>query len=185
MYESKVRKLKEQFEQVLDKLSTDFSNVRTGRAATALVENIMVTYYGSTAPLKQMASLSTPDASQIIVQPWDKNSLGDIELAIKNSDLGVLPTNDGNVIRIVLPAMTQERREEIVRTLRKKGEEARVALRNVRGEIWEEIKGMEEKSQLTEDDRYAAEKEINRLIDEYNNKVQGLIDNKERQVRSI
>jgi len=185
MYQAKTRELKQKFDQVIGKLEEDFGNVRTGRASTALVENILVTYYGSTTPLKQMASLSTPDASQIVIQPWDKNALGDIELAIKNSDLSLSPTNDGNVVRIVLPAMTQERREEIVRTLQRKGEEARVALRNVRSEIWEDIQHMEKSSKITEDDKYSAEKELNDQINEYNKKVQTLVDSKEKEVRSI
>jgi len=185
MYQSKIRELKQKFEQIIDKLNKDFGNVRTGRASTALVENMMVAYYGSTIPLKQMASLSTPDPSQIVIQPWDRNALGDIELAVKNSDLSLSPTNDGNVIRIILPAMTQERREDIIRTVQKKGEEARVALRNVRGEVWEEIQQMEKLSKITEDDRYLAEKEINDLIDEYNKKIQNLVENKEKEVRSI
>lgn len=185
MYQDKIKELKQEFEQVIEKLSSDFSNVRTGRASTAIVENIMVSYYGSTTPLKQMASLSTPDATQIVIQPWDKNALGDIELAIKNSDLSLSPTNDGSVIRIVLPAMTQERREEIVKTLQKKGEEARVAARNVRSEIWEDIQRMEKRSEITEDDKYSAEKEINDLINEYNKKIQAIVDNKEKEVRSI
>lgn len=185
MYQSKVRELKQKFEQVISKINEDFGNVRTGRASTALVENIMVTYYGSTTPLKQMASLSTPDASQIVIQPWDRNALGDIELAIKNSDLSLSPVNDGNFIRIILPAMTLERREEIVRTLQRKGEEARVALRNVRGEVWEEIQQMEKSAKITEDDKYSAEKEINDLIDGYNKKILSLVDSKEKEVRSI
>lgn len=185
MYQGKVKELKQKFEQVIEKLSSDFGNVRTGRSSTAIVENIMVSYYGSTTPLKQMASLSTPDATQIVIQPWDKNALGDIELAIKNADLSLSPTNDGSVVRIVLPAMTQDRREEVVRTLQKKGEEARVALRNVRSEAWEDIQRMEKRSAITEDDKYSAEKEINDLINEYNKKIQAVVDNKEKEVRSI
>ncbi len=185
MYSDKIKELKTKFDQVILRLGEDFANIRTGRASAALVENIVVSYYGSSTPLKQMASIATPDASQIIIQPWDKNALGDIELAIKNSDLSLSPVNDGNVVRIVLPPMTQERREEIIKTLEKKGEEARVALRNVRGEIWEEIKRREKESKITEDDRYSAEKEINDIIDKYNKKVQELVDNKEREIRSI
>lgn len=185
MYQAKLKELKSKFDQVISKLDEDFQNIRTGRASTSLVENIMVTYYGTTAPLKQMASLSTPDSSQIVVQPWDKNSLGDIELAIKNSDLNLSPVNNGNVVMIVLPPMTQERRAEIAETLEKKGEEARIALRNVRGEIWDEIKRMEKRSQITEDDRYSAEEEINKTISDYNKKVQNLVDRKKEEVRSI
>jgi len=161
MYAQEIRTLKLKFDQIIDKLSEDFGTVRTGRASASLIENVMVTYYGSTVPLKQMASLSTPDASLIVVQPWDKGSLGDIELAIRNSNLGLSPTNDGAVVRVSLPPLTEERRNELVRTISKKGEEGRIALRNVRGETWETIKKMEKDGTLTEDDRYGAEEELN------------------------
>lgn len=185
MYQAKLKELKSKFDQVIGKLDEDFQNIRTGRASVSLVENISVTYYGTTAPLKQMASLSTPDSSQIVIQPWDKSSLGDIELAVKNSDLNLSPVNNGNAIVITLPPMTQERREEVAGTLERKGEEARIALRNVRGEIWDEIKKMEKGAQITEDDRYTAEEEINKIISDYNKKVQVLVDRKKEEIRSI
>jgi ribosome recycling factor len=173
------------FDQVILKLKEDFANIRTGRANTGLVENIIVSYYGANTPLKQMASISTPDSSQITIQPWDRNALGDIEIAIRNSDINLEPTNDGSIVRLSLPAMTQERREELVRGINKKGEEGRIALRNVRGESWEKIKKMEKDSQLTQDDKYAAEKEINELIDEYNKKIEETVKNKESELRTI
>lgn len=185
MYNSEIKNLKEKFNQVIDRLKEDFANIRTGRASTGLVENIMVTYYGQTTPLKQMATLTTPDATLIQIQPWDKNALGDIELAIRNSDIGLSPTNDGSNIRLALPPMTQERRDELVRAINKKGEEGRIALRNVRQETWEKIKKMEKNSELTEDDRYDAEKELNDLIDEYNKKIEEIIAEKEKQLRSV
>lgn len=185
MYQSEIKNLKGKFDQVTEKLKENFVGIRTGRASTGLVENISVTYYGSTMPLKQMATLATPDAAQIIIQPWDKNALGDIELAIRNSDLGLAPVNDGHLIRIVLPPMTQERREELVKNIARKGEEARVALRAARGETWEKIKKMERDSKITEDDRYSAEKELNNLIDEYNKKIENAILEKENEIKAI
>jgi ribosome recycling factor len=185
VYQQAIRDLKIKFEQIIQKLREDFATIRTGRASTGLVENVLVTYYGSTLPLKQMATLSTPDASQIIIQPWDKNALGDIELAIRNSDLNLSPTNDGNVVRVSLPPMTEERREELVRNIHRKGEEGRIALRSVRGEAWEKIKKLEKDGKVTEDDRYAAEKELNELIDDYNKKIEAQIVEKEKELRSI
>lgn len=185
MYQARIKELKLKFDQVINKLDEDFQNIRTGRASASLVDNIMVTYYGTTAPLKQMASISIPDSSHIVIQPWDKNALGDIELAIRNSDLSLSPVNDGNVVRITLPPMTQERREEIVKTLEKKGEEARIALRNIRGEVWDDIKRMEKESKITEDDRYSAEEEINSIINDYNKRVQDVIDRKKKEVRAV
>lgn len=185
MYQQAIRDLKLKFEQIVLKLKENFAGIRTGRASTGLVENIMVSYYGATTPLKQMATLSTPDAAQIIIQPWDKNALGDIELAIRNSDLNLSPSNDGNIVRVSLPPMTEERREELVRNIHRKGEEGRIALRTVRGETWEKIKKLEKDSQITEDDRYAAEKELNDIIDEYNKKIETEVIGKEKELRAI
>lgn len=185
MYKQEIKNLKQKFDQVLEKLNEDFAGIRTGRASTGLVENIMVSYYGSAAPLKQMATISTPDAAQIVIQPWDKNSLGDIELAIRNSDINLSPVNDGSVVRISLPPMTEERRIELIKNIHSKGEEARVVLRNVRGETWEKIKRMEKEKEITEDDRYSAEKELNELIDDYNKKIESAIVEKEGEIRKI
>lgn len=185
MYAQVIKDLKLKFEQIIARLRDDFAGIRTGRASTGLVENIQVSYYGATTPLKQMATLSTPDAAQIIIQPWDKGSLGDIELAIRNSDINLSPTNDGSVVRISLPPMTEERREELIRNIHRKGEEGRIALRTTRSDTWEKIKRLEKDSQITEDDRYAAEKELNNIIDEYNKKIEVEVVNKEKELRAI
>lgn len=185
MYQTEMKIMRQKFGQIIDKLKEDFRGIRTGRAASSLVENIVVTYYGANTPLKQMASITTPDASQIIIQPWDKNALGDIELAIRNSQLNLSPTNDGNVIRVVLPPMTQERREELVRNISKKAEEARIALRNVRGEIWDSIQKMQKSGSITEDDRYSAEEELNKTINDYNKKVEEVFKQKESEIRQV
>lgn len=185
MYDKEIRELKSKFEQVVAKLKEDFAGIRTGRASTGLIENIQVSYYGSTQPLKQMATLTVPDPAHIVVQPWDKNALGDIELAIRNSDTGLSPVNDGSVIRINLPSMTEEHREELIRGITKKGEEARIALRNLRGETWDRIRKMEKDGEITEDDRYSAEKELNDIINDYNKKVEESVSEKEKDLRSI
>ena len=185
MYQTELKSMKAKFEQVIDKLQEDFKNIRTGRANTGLVENIPVSYYGSTTPLKQMATLSTPDASSILIQPWDKNALADIELAVRNSELGLSPVNDGNGVRVIIPPMTQERREELIRNVSRKGEEARIALRNVRQDTWDRVKRMEKDGDLTEDDRYSAEKELNEVIDGYNKKIEETIKEKEKEISSI
>lgn len=185
MYQTEMKILRQKFDQVIDKLSEDFKGIRTGRASSGLVENLIVTYYGQNTPLKQMANITTPDAALIQIQPWDKNSLGDIELAIRNSDLNLSPTNDGNVVRISLPPMTQERREELVRNISKKAEEARIALRNVRGETWEQIQKMQKSGNLTEDDKYSAEEELNKTINDYNKKIESVLKEKETEIRSI
>ncbi len=185
MYDKEIRDLKNKFEQIIGKLKEDFAGIRTGRASTGLVENIMVSYYGSTTPLKQMATLTVPDPAHIVIQPWDKNALGDIELAIANSETGLSPSNDGNVIRVNLPSMTEEHREELIRGISRKGEEGRIALRSVRGEVWDRIKKMEKEGTVTEDDRYAAEKELNDLINDFNQKISQTVAEKEKDLRSI
>ena len=185
MYQTIIRNLRPKMDEVTGKLSENFRSLRTGKANSALVENIAVSYYGTKAPLKQMANISTPDASLIVIQPWDANSLGDIELAIRNSEIGINPTSDGRVIRLALPPMTAERREELIKMLHKTAEECRVALRGLREDAWKEVKNLESAKQITEDDRYRAEKELNNLIEEFNKNINELIENKEKEVRTI
>lgn len=172
-------------QQVVDKLHENFQGLRTGKANSSLVENIAVTYYGSKVPLKQMANISTPDANLIVIQPWDTNSLGDIKLAIENSEIGLNPTSDGRAIRLSLPPMTAERREELIRMVHKMAEEVRVILRNLREESWKDIKKLESQKQITEDDRYRAEKDLNKLIEDFNLKVNKSIEEKEKEIRTI
>jgi len=185
VYQTEMKIMKHKFEQVLAKLQEDFKGIRTGRASTGLVENIIVSYYGQSTPLKQMANLATPDASLITIQPWDKNALGDIELAIRNSDLNLSPVNDGSVVRISLPPMTEERRIELIRSISKKAEEARIALRNVRQDAWDQIQKMQKESKITEDDKYNAEDEINKVISDYNKKIEETLKDKEKEIKSI
>ena len=185
MYQATIRNLRPKMQEVIGKLSENFRSLRTGKANSALVENIAVSYYGTKAPLKQMAQISVPDPNLIVIQPWDANSLGDIELAIRNSEIGINPTNDGRVIRLSLPPMTAERREELVKILHKTAEECRVVLRNLREEAWKEVKKLESAKQITEDDRYGAEKELNNLIEDFNKKINDLVDDKEKEIRTV
>ena len=185
MYQNIIRGLKPKMQEVTEKLEENLRPIRTGKANSALVENILVSYYGTKTPLKQMANISTPDASLIVIQPWDANSLGDIEIAITNSEIGINPTNDGRAIRLSLPPMTAERREELVKMIHKTAEECRIALRNLREEAWKDAKKLETDKQLTEDDKYAAEKELNKLIEEYNSKINQIIETKEQELRTI
>ncbi|MFA6492926.1 MAG: ribosome recycling factor [Patescibacteria group bacterium] len=185
MYQSILRGLNPKMQQITEKLSENLKGVRTGKANSALVENILVSYYGSMTPLKQVANISTPDPSSIVIQPWDTNSLGDIKLAIQNSEVGLNPTSDGRTIRLSLPPMTAERREELVRMIHKMAEEARVILRNLREDSWKDIKKLESSKQITEDDRYRAEKDLNKLIEDFNLKINKLIEDKEKEIRTI
>lgn len=185
MFQKIVSQLKSKMQEVIDKLQENFRGIRTGKASSALVENIAVSYYGSKVPLKQMANITTPDASLIVIQPYDINSLGDVELAIQNSDIGINPSSDGRSIRLSLPPMTAERREELVKMIHKAAEESRIVLRNLREDAWREVKQLETQKQITEDDRYSAEKELNKIIEEFNHKINELIETKEKEIRAI
>lgn len=180
-----LNKLRPKMDEVIAKLKEDLQTVRTGKASTGLVDNIFVSYYGQQTPLKQMAQVSTPDADLITVQPWDANSLGDIEIALRNANLGFGVTNDGRVIRLGLPPMTEERRLEFIKLIHQKAEAVRITLRNLREESWREIQKEEKAGALTEDDRYQGEKDLNKMIEDFNKKIQEMIEAKERELKSI
>ncbi|MCD6080379.1 MAG: ribosome recycling factor [Candidatus Omnitrophica bacterium] len=163
-------------------LETEFATIRTSRATPALVENIKVEYYGSQVPLKQIASITIPEARMIVIQPWDPNALSEIEKAILKSELGVTPNNDGKIIRIILPPLTEERRQELVKLVKKLAEEAKIAIRNIRRDANEEVRKLEKDSEITEDDRYRAEEEIQKLTDEFIEKVEKVLDIKEKEI---
>lgn len=178
-------KTKPRMQEVVDKLSDSLKTIHTGRASALLVEDIMVSHYGSSMPLKQLANIGTPDATLITIAPWDKSAMPAIELAIRNSGRNLNPNNDGSIIRIALPPMSQERREELVKLVGKMAEESRVALRNVRKDAWEEVQNETKAGVLTEDDKYVGEKDLNKMIDDFNAKVADLVTAKEKEIRTI
>lgn len=180
-----VKSVGPKMDEVVVLLDSELKNVRTGRANSSLVEDIIVKYFGAETPLKQLASISIPEPTQIVVQPWDKQSLGDIEIAIKESDLNLSVTNDGKAVRIGLPPMTGERREELSKIVKKYGEEARVSIRNIRGEAWDQIQSGQKKGEVTEDDRYRGEKELNELIDRKNRKIEDRVAAKISELSKI
>lgn len=185
MYQAILRQLESKMQEVVDKLAENLRGIRTGKANAGLVENIQVSYYGSKVPLKQMANITVPDPNLIVIQPWDVNSLGDVVLAIQNSEIGLNPSSDGRTIRLTLPPMTAERREEIIRLVHKMAEEGKIMQRNLREEAWKEVKKLESQKKITEDDRYRAEKDLNKLIEDFNLKIQNLIENKEKEIRTV
>lgn len=152
----------------IENFESELKNVRTGRANAGLVEDIVVTYYGASTPLKQMASVTVPEPTMLSVTPWDKQALGDVENAIKSAELGLSVVNDGNAIRISLPPLTGERRDELSRQVMKLAEEAKVALRNIRGEAWEKVQNALKNKEISEDEKYRGEKDLNELIDKKN-----------------
>jgi ribosome recycling factor len=177
--------LRPKMDEVISKLNEDLRTIRTGKANPSLIENVPVSYYGTQTPLKQMANISAPDATLLVVQPWDANSLGDIEAAIRNSNLGLNATNDGRVVRIALPPLTEERRMEFIKIIHQKAEGARITLRNLRKDSWEEVQRLQKEGQLTEDDRYRGEADLNKLIEDYNKKIDNLVESKEKELKTI
>ncbi|MDK2895933.1 MAG: ribosome recycling factor [Candidatus Atribacteria bacterium] len=172
-------------QQAVQVLREEFSHVKTGRASPALIENLEIDYYGSSTELKQIASISTPDARTLLIQPWDKNALQAIEKAIWKSDLGFNPVIDSAVIRISVPPLTEERRKEIAKTVKKLAEEAKVAIRNIRREANEEIKKMEKESLISEDESKRNLGEVQKLTDDFINQIEGLWEKKEKEIMSV
>jgi ribosome recycling factor len=177
--------LKKQMDEVLEHVKTEFSTIRTGRANASLVDTLPVSYYGNVTPLKNMASITVPEPTMIVVMPWDRQSIGDIEQAIRNSDLNLSPVNEGTQLRLVLPALTEERRDQLVKTINQKAEAGKVALRNVRKETWEDVQKKVKAGELTEDDRYSYEEDLNKTIEGYNKQIDDLTAEKEKELKTI
>ncbi len=169
-------------EKALEALSRDFSRVRTGRASLSLLDGIRADYYGTPTPLNQMASLSVPDARSIIIQPWDPQALEPIEKAILKSDLGLTPQNDGKIIRINIPAVTEERRKELVKVVRKMAEESKVAMRNARRDANEMLKDFKKEGAITEDESFKGQDEIQKTTDSYIKKIDAVLADKEKEI---
>ena len=161
------------------------SRVRTGRASVALLEGIKVDCYGTTMPLPQVASLAAPESRLLTIQPWDSSVLGDIEKAIMKSDLGLNPANDGKIIRLPIPALTTERRKELVKMVKKMEEEAKVALRNVRREANEDLKEMKKEKLLAEDDAHRGQEDVQKITDDFTKKVEAQAADKEKEIMSF
>lgn len=175
----------EKMEKAIQVLKKDLLTIRAGRANPAMLEKVQVEYYGTTMPLNQLANISTPDPRSLVIQPWDKSALNEIERAILKSDLGLTPTNDGNVVRINLPPLTEERRTELVKVARKMGEEAKVAIRNVRRDANDEIKKLEKNGELPEDESRRAQDEIQKLTDRFIKEVDQVIAGKEKEILEV
>ena len=176
---------KAKMDKSIDALMNDFSQLKAGRANPAVLDKITVEYYGTPTPLTQVGSVSVPEAKTLLIQPWDASILGEIEKAILKSDIGINPTNDGKVIRLVFPSLTEERRKELVKTLSKYSENAKVAVRNVRRDAMDKYKDMKKKSEITEDDLKGLEKEIQDATDKSIKKIEELTAAKEKEVMTV
>ena len=170
--------------RTVEATNREFSTVRTGRASTALVEGIRVDYYGTQTPLKQMAAITTPDARLIVIQAWDKNALADIEKAIMKSDIGITPTNDGKVIRLAIPSLTQERRTELDKILKKIAEDGHISIRSARHSAIEHIRKLEKDKAATEDERFKGQEDIQKLTDKYIKEIDTLLAAKEKEIQA-
>lgn len=166
-------------------LSEQFASVRAGKANPAVLDRITVDYYGTPTPIQQIASISTPDARSLLIQPWDGSVLKGIEKAILASDLGINPQNDGRTIRLVFPQLTEERRKELAKQVKKYGEEAKVAVRNVRRDAMDKFKAQKKKSEITEDDLKIVEKDMQKLTDDYIKEVDKIAAKKEQELMEL
>jgi ribosome recycling factor len=185
MIKDALREAAERMQTALDLLEEDLSTIRTGRASPALVERMPVEYYGTNTPLIQLASISVPEPRQLLIRPFDPATLKDIDRAILASDLGLNPNNDGKVIRLTMPQLTEERRHELVRVVHNRMEETRVRIRNVRRDILRDLREFEDEGLISEDDLKRGEKELQELTDKLNVKVQEIGDRKEKEIMEV
>ena len=185
MLDQIMKNLQSHMDKALVVLKDEFSKLRTGRASTALIDGVRVDYYGSPTPLNQMATISTPEARLLVVQPWDPSALPLIEKALQKADLGVSPQNDGKLIRIPIPPMTEERRKDLVKLIHKYGEECRIAIRNIRRQGMEELKTAEKDKKMSQDDHKKGQAKVQELTDLEIKKVDQLVDAKSKEILEV
>lgn len=175
----------EKMQKTIDVVVSDFASVRAGRANAAVLDKITVDYYGSPTPINQVAAISSPDPRSLMIQPWDGTLLKPIEKAIQSSDLGINPQNDGRVIRLSFPQLTEERRKELTKQVRKYGEGGKVAIRNIRRDAMDKLKALEKKSEITEDDRKEFEKELQDITEKRCKQIDELTAKKEAELMAV
>ena len=172
-------------DKTIEVLLSQFAAVRAGRANAAVLDQISVEYYGVDTPINQVGSITSPDPRTLVIEPWDKSLLKLIEKAIQTSDLGINPQNDGRIIRLIFPQLTEERRKDLTKQVKKYGEESKVAFRNIRREAMDAIKAMKKKSEITEDDQKVAEKDLQKVTDDYVKKVDEHCAKKEKELMEL
>lgn len=185
MVKEVIKEAEEKMQKTISVLKDDLKTMKAGRANPSLLDRIQVDYYGSATPLNQMANISAPEPRVLLIQPWDRGSLKDIEKAILVSDLGLNPSNDGNTIRLVIPELTEETRKNIVKNVKKVGEEAKVAIRSIRRDANDKVKGLKKDSTITEDEAKKAEDDIQKKTDNFVKTVEKLIEEKEKEIMSV
>jgi len=185
MKDDVLNETKRKMDKVLEAMARDLSRVRTGRASVVLLEGIKVDCYGTSMPISQVASLAAPEPRLLTVQPWDPSMLGDLEKAILKSDLGLTPVNDGKIIRLPIPALTTERRRDLVKMVKKMEEEAKVALRNLRREANEDLKEMKKDKLLAEDEAHRGQEEVQKITDDWTKKLEAQAAEKEKEIMAF
>lgn len=176
---------KSKMEKAISAYTRELATIRAGRANAALLDKVFVDYYGASTPINQLAGVSVPEARLLVIQPYDKTILGEIEKAILKSDLGLNPTNDGSVIRIAIPALTEERRKELVKVVKKEAEEAKIAIRNIRRDGNEDLKKLEKNGEITEDDLRGYSDDIQKMTDQHISKIDDITKDKEKEILEV
>ncbi|WP_342512574.1 ribosome recycling factor [Sporosarcina sp. FSL K6-1522] len=185
MPQAVMEQTKERMEKAIGSYTRELATIRAGRANASLLDRISVEYYGAPTPLNQMAGISVPEARLLVIQPYDKTTLGDIEKAIMKSDIGIQPTNDGTIIRLAIPALTEERRKELVKLVKKEAEEAKVAIRNVRRDANDDFKKLEKSGDITEDELRRTGEDVQKLTDANIEKIDEIAKAKENEIMEI
>jgi len=185
MVEKVKKDAEERMKKAVENTRAEFARIRTGKATPALLDAVRVNYFGSSVPIKQVASISTPEARLITIQPWDRKMIGEIEKAILKSDLGLNPVNDGTLIRLPIPALTEERRKDLVRLCHKLAEEGRIAIRNIRRDANEHLRKAEKEHEISEDEMHWGLEEIQKLTDTYIQRIDELLKKKEAEVMEV
>ncbi|MFB6497410.1 ribosome recycling factor [Bacillus haynesii] len=176
---------KERMEKAIGAYQRELATVRAGRANPSLLDKVTVEYYGAQTPLNQIASITAPEARMLVITPYDKTALGDIEKAIQKADLGVTPSNDGNIIRITIPPLTEERRKELAKLVKKYSEDAKVAVRNIRRDANDDLKKLEKNGEMTEDELRSSTEDVQKLTDEYVSKIDEITKDKEKEIMEV
>ncbi|EAZ91610.1 ribosome recycling factor [Crocosphaera chwakensis] len=177
--------LKDNMQKSVEATQRSFNTIRTGRANASILDRVTVEYYGTETPLYQLANISTPDATTIMIQPYDKGSMGQIEKAIQMSDVGLTPNNDGNVIRLNIPPLTEERRKDLVKLASKMAEEGKVAIRNIRRDAIDDVRKQEKNSDISEDESRGLQDDIQKVTDQFTEKIDDLLTAKEKDIMTV
>ncbi|WP_409253730.1 ribosome recycling factor [Bacillus sp. SCS-153A] len=176
---------KERMTKAIQTFTRELASIRAGRANASLLDKITVDYYGAPTPVNQLAGISVPEARMLVIQPYDKSALGDIEKAILKSDLGITPTSDGSIIRIVIPQLTEERRKDLVKLVKKEAEDAKVAIRNIRRDANDDLKKLEKNGEITEDDLRGYSDDVQKMTDDHINQIDSIAKDKEKEILEV